>query len=147
MSAWSDLAVLRVLRGSWYAAAFQADQVSLLARLFNGGHHDAYQLGLIFFGFGSTLFCYLWFASRYIPRALAGLGILASALVGICGFVFILFPNVEDTVSAWCYEPIFLFEVIIGVWLLVRRLKSPPQMPIEQTPRLHAGANLVSPPQ
>jgi hypothetical protein len=37
----------------------------------------------VFFGLGSTVFAYLWFKSRYIPRWLAALGIFSSLLVAI----------------------------------------------------------------
>lgn len=93
-----------------------------LARLSIGAHDAAYQLGLFFFGFGSTLFCYLWFRSGYIPRALAGFGMFASALVGICAYLFILYPKGLYYAIPGCYAPIFFFELIMAFWLLLKRL-------------------------
>lgn len=125
VSALDDLDVLRLLSGADYVGALEADRLLAPARLSIGAHHDAYQLGLLFFGFGSTVFCYLWFQSKYIPRALAGLGVLASLLVAISVFLFIIFPNLERIASPWCYAPIFFFELIIGFWLLIKRLNPP----------------------
>lgn len=71
VSALNDFDVLRLLSGADYTRSLEPDLLQALARLSIGAHGAAYQLGLFFFGFGSTVFCYLWFKSNYIPRALA----------------------------------------------------------------------------
>src|SRR5882672_6605282 len=63
--------------------AFDAPQLQALAYTFVEVHDAGYLIGLVFFGLGSTVFAYLWFTSRYIPRALAGLGLFSSMLVAI----------------------------------------------------------------
>ena len=122
ISALSDFDVLRLLSGADYLQPFEVDRLHALARLSLGAHGAAYQLGLFFFGFGSTLFCYLWFRSGYIPRALAGFGVFASALVGICAYTFILFPKLINIAVPGCYAPIFFFELIMIFWLLLKGL-------------------------
>jgi uncharacterized sodium:solute symporter family permease YidK len=67
----TDFDVLRILSGAGYLQAFEADRLQALARLSIGAHHDAYNVGLVFAGLRSTAFCYLWFNSHFIPRALA----------------------------------------------------------------------------
>ncbi|MEP7062874.1 MAG: DUF4386 domain-containing protein [Betaproteobacteria bacterium] len=89
----SDFAVLRSLSGADYLQAFNASHLQALARLAISAHYDAYNVGLLFAGLRSTAFCYLWFKSRFIPRALSGLGVFASILMGACAFAFIIWPS------------------------------------------------------
>ncbi len=119
----NDFDVLRLLSGADYLRVLEADRLQALARLSIGAHGAAYQIGLLFFGFGSTVFCYLWFKSNYIPRALAAWGVFSSLLVGISAFAFIIFPNLARIAQPGVYAPIFFFELIMGFWLLVKRLR------------------------
>ena len=123
ITALNDFDVLRLLSGADYLQPLEAHRLHALARLSVGAHGAAFQLGLFFFGFGSTLFCYLWLKSRYIPRALAGFGVFGSALVGICAYLFILFPKLIEIASPGCYAPIFFFELTIGLWLVLKGLR------------------------
>ena len=54
-------------------------------------------------GLRSTAFCYLWFKSRFIPRALATWGMFASFLMGACAFSFIIFPELAKVVGVEIY--------------------------------------------
>ena len=120
----SDFDVLQILSGADYLQAFEADQLQALARLSIGAHHDAYNVGLVFAGLRSTAFCYLWFKSRFIPRALATWGMFASFLMGAFAFSFIIFPELAKVVSVGFYGgPIFLFELTMGFWLLLLGLR------------------------
>lgn len=119
----NDFDVLRVLSGADYLRVFEADRLQALARLSIGAHGAGYNIGLLFFGFGSTVFSYLWFKSNYIPRALAAWGVFSSLLVATCTFAFIISPNFAKIVTPGCYAPIFIFEVTMGFWLLLRPLR------------------------
>lgn len=121
----NDFDVLRVLSGADYLRVFEADRLHALARLSIGAHGAGYNVGLLFFGFGSPVFCYLWFKSGYIPRALAAWGVLSSLLVGASAFAFIIFPELAKVVTIGYYGgPIFLFELTMGFWLLFKGLRS-----------------------
>lgn len=124
VSVLADLDALQALGGG-YLQPFEADRIYALARLSLGAHRAAYQLGLLFFGFGSTLFCYLWWRSRYMPRVLAGWGVFASALTGVSAFVFLLSPKMWETIVGWVYQPVFMFELSAGFWLLIRGIRVP----------------------
>jgi len=91
--------------------------------------HDTYALNFIivaiFLGLGSTVFNYLFFKSRYIPRALAAWGIFASLLLLISQFAIIVFPEVENTIIPACYAPIALDEIALGLWLVLKGVKIP----------------------
>ena len=122
----SDFEVLRVLSGANYLQAFEADRLQALARLSIAAHSAAYNVGLVFAGLRSTVFCYLWLKSRYIPRALAALGVFASFLLAACTFAFIIFPEARNVITIGYYGgPIFVFELTMGLWLIFKRLRAP----------------------
>jgi hypothetical protein len=121
----TDLDVLRILSGADYLQAFEVSRLHALAGLSISAHHATYNVGLIFAGLRSTAFCYLWFRSAFIPRVLAAWGVFASFLMGACAFSFIIFPEVVTVVPVEIYGgPIFLFELTMGFWLLLKRLRS-----------------------
>jgi Domain of unknown function (DUF4386) len=119
----SDFDVLRILSGADYLHAFDANRLQALARLSVSAHADAYNVGLVLAGLRSTAFCYLWFKSRFIPRALAAWGMVASVLMGACAFSFVIFPELAKVTPVEIYgAPIFFFELTMGFWLLLRGL-------------------------
>jgi hypothetical protein len=119
----SDFDVLRVLSSADYLHAFNANQLQALARLSISAHGATYNVGLVLAGLRSTVFCYLWFKSRFIPRALAVWGMAASFLMGACAFSFIIYPELGKIVGVEIYgAPIFFFELTMGFWLLIRGL-------------------------
>jgi len=79
---------------------------------------------MVFLGLDMIVFSYLFFKSKYIPRILAGFGILSFALILIHALMYILVPKCAampiNQIVFWA--PSGLFEMIIGVWLLSRGL-------------------------
>ncbi len=136
----SDFDVLRILSDADYLHAFDANQLHALARLSVGAHGAAYNVGLVLAGLRSTAFCYLWFKSRFIPRALAAWGMVASFLMGACAFSFIIFPELAKVVPVGIYgAPIFFFELTMGFWLLLKGLRHPGAAPDGATGSAQAG--------
>jgi hypothetical protein len=121
----SDFVTLRFLSGADYLRAFDTQQLQALARVFVSVHLDGYRIGVVFFGLGSTVFAWLWFKSRYIPRGLAAWGIFSSLVVAIVTLAIMVFPSLAAVVIPFYYAPIFIFEVILGVWLLVKGIRAP----------------------
>jgi hypothetical protein len=123
VAALSDFNVLRILSGAPYLSAFEADRLHALAALSIGAHGAAYGVGLILAGLRSTAFCYLWLRSGLVPKALAGFGIVASFLMGASAFSLIVFPELARIVPVGVYGgPIFLFELSMGLWLVLKGL-------------------------
>jgi Domain of unknown function (DUF4386) len=122
-----DFAVLRLLNGASSLRAFNTEQLQELARLLLGVETGGYRVGALFFGLGSTLFAYLWFKSRYIPRLLAAWGILASLVPTIVPLSTIAFAGLTEAPlrRARTGIPIVVFEVILGVWLLAKGIQAP----------------------
>jgi hypothetical protein len=120
----NDFNVLRLLSGASYLTPVGFDELAALARVSIGAHTSAYGVALLLFGFGSPVFCYLWLKSGYIPKPLAVWGLLASVWIGICSFTFIVFPDLRQVITIGYYGgPIFLFELTIGLWLIVKSVR------------------------
>src|SRR5262249_22702079 len=115
--------VLRLLSGVDYLHAFRTDQLQGLARIPMGAFGAGINVTFVFLGLGSAIFGYLWFKSRYIPRALAALGVLGSLLLATGSFAFIIFPRLEDWAEPGYFAPLGIFEVTMGVWLLLKGLR------------------------
>jgi len=118
------LGALRLLGDAAYLPVFAADQLQTLATLHLRASYDAYYVGLPFWGLASTVCSYLWFKSRYIPRALAAFGVVSAAWGVFCAFAFMVFPHFDATVNAsWFDFPMFIFEMALGLWLLFKGLR------------------------
>ena len=117
--------VLGFLSGADYLQGFEIGHLQSLARLAISSHNTGYNVGLVLAGLGSTVFCYLWFKSGYIPKALAAFGVFASVMLMTFTFAFVIFPEYAKVVTVGIYGgPIFLFELALGFWLLIKPLRS-----------------------
>ena len=118
------LGALTLLGDTPYLHVFGADKLQALARLDLRASFDAYYIGLPFFALASTICSLLWFKSGYIPKALAIVGVIASAWCVLCAFAFIVFPHFGDTVNIWWFDtPMAVFEITLGFWLLFKGLR------------------------
>ena len=98
--------------------AFQAEQLQSLIGLFLAVRNAGLDIVLIFVGVGGTLFCYLFFKSRLIPRILAAWGMVTYLSMFVLAAVSILVPGIPESTKMIFYAPGGLFEIIIGLWLL-----------------------------
>ena len=101
-------------------AAFEQDQLQSLVGLFLQLRSAGLDVVLIFIGMGGTVFCYLFFTSKYVPRILAVWGMITYLSMLILALVSILSPSLPESVKMIFYAPGGLFEVIIGLWLLIK---------------------------
>ncbi len=117
---------LRLLRGTDYLRAFEAERLQALAGFYLGTRFDYYYVGLLFGALASTVCGYLWFKSRYIPRALAAFGVISSAFCVACTFVFYIFPHFDKIVNLWWFDtPMAIFDMALSFWLLFKGLRPP----------------------
>jgi hypothetical protein len=90
--------------------------------LFNGVYNQGLAIHMWFYCAGGLLWYYLFYRSLYVPRALSLFGIAAVSL-SLVGNVFQIFGyDVPMLVSI----PIGMFELAIGVWLLLRGIREEP---------------------
>jgi hypothetical protein len=83
-------------------------------------HTWGFQFGFLFLGLGQILFSYLWWRSRYVPRWLAGLGMLASSLLAVMALGIIVWPPLLAIVTMAYMAPMAIYEIGLGLWLLVK---------------------------
>jgi hypothetical protein len=115
---------LRLLKGNDYLGALDAERLQAWARFYLGTRFDYYYVGLLFGALASTLCGYLWFKSRYIPRALAAFGVISSAFCVACTLVFYVFPDFAKIVNLWWFDsPMGIFDIALSFWLLFRGLR------------------------
>lgn len=98
--------------------------------LYYGLYTRAYTLHMWFYCIGGLVWYSLFFASRYIPRAISLFGIVAVAL----GFVGIVLDLAGYSVPMTVYMPIGLFELTIGLWLLVKGISASPSIALPAVP-------------
>lgn len=78
---------------------------------------------LLFMGLGALLFFVLFWRSRLVPRVLAGLGLLTyGSMIGIT-IASILVPGLSEGTKMLVYAPGGVFELVFGLWLLVRGVR------------------------
>lgn len=116
---------LRLLSGTDYLRVLNAAQLQALARGFLSVYGTGLSVGFVFLGIGSTVFSYLWLKSRYIPRALAALGIFSSLLLATLSLLTMVFPVVWDRLGMAYMLPMGIYEIGLGLWLLIKGLKAP----------------------
>jgi Domain of unknown function (DUF4386) len=120
-----SLVVLRLLSGADYLKTFDAGQLHALARLAISTQGLAMNVGFILLGLGSTVFAYLLLKSRYVPKAIAVWGVFSSVVMAVVTLVIVVFPGLGDAVGIAYMAPIGIYEVGLGLWLLVKGLPVP----------------------
>lgn len=125
VTTFNGLITLRLLSGVDYLHAFDASQLQSLARLFVSARGVGFDVGFVFLGSGSTVFAYLLFKSRYVPRALAGWGIFSSLALAVGSLAVILFPWFAANASMIYMVPMFFYEVPLGLWFLIKGVRAP----------------------
>jgi hypothetical protein len=90
-----------------------------LGNLFYESQSFGYDLHMLPFALGATLFYYLFYKSGFLPRVLSLWGLIAAplALIGI------LFALLGYDVPIFVFLPNLPFELTIGVWLMVKGIR------------------------
>lgn len=119
-------AALALVSGGDYLHALDAKQVEALVYTLAVRVHGAgFNVGFVFLGLGSTVFAFLWLKSRYIPKALAGLGIISSLVLAIVTLAIMVFPSLGALGLSYMM-PLGIYEVGLGFWLLIKGIQAPP---------------------
>ena len=107
--------------GQQFTAAGAADRTSLQAigDLLVSVRDHAALVAVFAFCLGAFMYYYLFFQSRLIPRWLSGWGIVAIILM-LAACVLALFSDNPVTGYIPLAFPIFLQEMVLAVWLIVK---------------------------
>jgi hypothetical protein len=108
-------------------SVFTPEQLRAFVGLILNKHTSIYSIPMVFLGLDMVVFSYLFFKSKYIPRILAGFGILSFAFILIHSFIHIIAPQYAtiQITEIIFYTPSCIFEIIIGIWLLSKGAKLP----------------------
>lgn len=120
-----SLVALKLLSGADYLKTFEASQLHSLAMLAISVQGLGMSVGFILLGLGSSVFAYVLLKSRYVPKALAVLGIFASSVLAVVTLTILVFPSLAGVMGMSYMMPMGLYEVGLGLWLLVKGIKAP----------------------
>jgi hypothetical protein len=95
--------------------------LKVLGSLFSTLMQFSYVSLMVFYCIGGFFFYYLFFKSRYIPRAVSIIG-MAAVFIGLAGIILIIFGLY---IPIYVFLPILLFELLIGIWLMAAGIKDP----------------------
>jgi hypothetical protein len=121
-----EFTALAFLKGAATLQALSAPQLQGLSYTFLRVYGDAFNIGFLFLGLGSAVFSYLWWKSRYIPRALAAWGIFSSLIMAVMSVAIIVFPKLKALGITYML-PMGIYEFGLGIWLLVKGIQAPQQ--------------------
>lgn len=116
---------LRLLSGSAWLGAFEDGQLHALARLSLNAQGFGMNIAFVLTGLGSAVFAYVLLKSRYVPKAIAVWGIFASLTLAIVTLAVMVFPGIWDAIGMAYMGPMGIYEVGLGVWLIVRGIREP----------------------
>ena len=102
-----------------FAQALGAIQIKALVDLTHAADFASFNIGIVFFSFGSTLFYRLFLRTAYLPRALSAFGMFASALTFVVAITSLVMPAWGNALQVG-WIPIFIAEIATGILLMVR---------------------------
>jgi len=94
-----------------------------LGNLFYESQSFGYDLHMLPFGLGATLFYYLFYRSGFLPRVLSLWGLIAAPLA-LVGTLFVLLGY---DVPLVLFLPNLPFELTMGIWLIVKGTRNAPE--------------------
>jgi hypothetical protein len=120
---------LWILNGEAYLTVFTPEQLQVPVGFILNSHTAIYSFPMVFLGLDMMVFSFLFLKSKYIPKILAGFGILSFAFIFIHSLMYIITPKYAtmliNQIIFWA--PSGLFEIIIGIWLLSKGINTQTQ--------------------
>ena len=122
VTVFGGLIALLLLDREDYLTAFGTEQFQTLVGLFLDIRTVGLDIVLILVGLGGTLFCYLFFKSKYVPKILAVWGVFTYLSMLGLAFINILLPDRPAMIEIVIYTLGTFFELIFGFWLVLKGL-------------------------
>lgn len=117
-----DFSRLSLYSDARYAEMFGPEKLQAAIDLTKAAGFASFNISTTFFSLGSTLFFFLFFKSRSIPRLLSAFGLFASIVVFFTSLGNLVFPEYAHLIQ-FGWGPIFVAEITTGIWLLVRGVR------------------------
>jgi hypothetical protein len=118
-----------MFNGKAYLKVFKPEQLQDIVGLFFNIRSNGATISMVFLGLGFIVFFYILYKSNYVPKILAGFGFLSYSLILINAIINILIPQnssvttMVNTIGMIFMTPSILFELMIGLWLLIKGIK------------------------
>ena len=125
MLTFASFAALSLIGGGDFIRALTPGHTQDLAYAMLRLHSWGFQVGFLFLGLGQTAFSYLWWRSRYVPRWLAGLGIVASSIMAAMALGIIIWPPLYSIATMAYMAPMGIYEIGLGLLLASRGIRVP----------------------
>lgn len=115
--------LLQIPVGSEYLKAVVPDSSYLqtLSTLLTEAQHFSYEIGMSTLGISGLMLCYTLYKAKLVPRILAVWGIVGYSVI-FCGMISEIMGSGLGLISS---IPGGLWEVFIGVWLIIKGFNSP----------------------
>jgi hypothetical protein len=113
-----SFAMLRLYTAADGVGPFQDDQLNALVKIAGSVYDSGFLVAMTFLGPGSILFFCLFYKSRYIPKALAMLGVWGSVMFMLVNFGLLVFPEYSGPLQ-YGWAPIGVAEIGTAFWLLI----------------------------
>ena len=111
--------LLYTSQGFVQAGAPSESYYQTLGSLFYRLMQFSYDVQMVFYCIGGFLFYYLFFRSNFVPAWISIFGLIVASL-GFIGEVLVIFGY---AVPLYIFLPILPFELIIGLWLMIKGIK------------------------
>lgn len=115
------VAQARLYQASQPAGLFTTEQLSTLVAVTQRGSNAGVTTAWMFLGGGWMLFFLLFLRSRYLPRVLAGFGIVTSAMLVVVAVLTVAFPQWTNQLKLLLL-PALLTEIATALWLVFKGL-------------------------
>lgn len=116
----NQITPLLLLSNDAYLNSFEQNQIATLSLLSLNIQSQGYGIGLIFFGFYCILIGYVVFKTNAIPKIIG----VAYGIAGLCylisNFTMFLSKGFANPVFIYLAIPIFLGELSLCLWLLIK---------------------------
>lgn len=119
-----SLAMLALSSKTYLLEAWDLDQLRTLIAIASSFKMPAYEYSWISMGFAGIITFYLFFKTRYIPRAWSVWGMFTYTSLILYPIAKLLFPDLPREMMFVLF-PGALFELGVGIWLLVKGITIP----------------------
>jgi hypothetical protein len=111
---------LLLLANDTYLNTFQKSQLATLSLLSLNIQSQGYAVGLVFFGFYCVLIGFVIYKTNAMPRVIGVLYALAGLCYLINSFTMFLSKGFANPVFVYLAIPIFIGELSVCLWLLIK---------------------------
>ncbi|MHA8072861.1 DUF4386 domain-containing protein [Aquirufa ecclesiirivi] len=120
----NQITPLLLLSNDTYLTPFQPSQLATLALLSLNIQAQGYGIGLVFFGFYCMIIGYIIFKTNAIPKIIGVLYAIAGLCYLINSFTMFLSKGFANPMFMYLAIPIFVGELSLCLWLLIKGIDS-----------------------